>query len=146
VAEPKILVFAGSLRTGSLNETLAAYVARQLRALGADISHISLADFPMPIYNGDLEAGEGVPENAKKFCALIYEHQGVFIIGPEYNAGITRQVLELGCGAFVQPEMISVFYAAKNYDEGGDLTEPGTQKSARRAVDALYANARRYLQ
>jgi hypothetical protein len=56
----------------------------------------------------------------------------------------TRQVLELGCTAFVQPEMISVPSASKAYDENSDLTE-AAQKSARRALDALYANARRYL-
>jgi NAD(P)H-dependent FMN reductase len=187
MTEPKILVFAGSIRTGSLNETLAAYAARQLRALGAEVSHISLKDYRMPLYDGDVEAANGTPEAAQKLCALIYEHQGVFIAGPEYNASITpltkntldwvsrveggkvffnrvfalggasngrlgayrslmatRQVLELGCTAFVQPEMISVPQASKAYDEHGDLTE-AAQKSARRAFDALYANARRYL-
>lgn len=188
MSEPNILVFAGSVRTGSLNERLAAYVARQLRALGAGVTHISLRDFQMPIYDGDLEAAEGPPENAKRLCRLFYEHHGVFIAGPEYNAGITpltkntidwvsrvekaqvfrsrafalggasegrlgayrsmmatRQVLELGLSAFVQPEMISVFHASKSYDENGDIGDPAAQKAARRAIDALYANARRFL-
>jgi chromate reductase len=186
MSKPRILVFAGSVRTGSLNETLAAFVARQLRALDADVSHISLNDYPMPLYNGDLEKAEGQPESAKKLHALFAAHQGIFIAGPEYNAGITplakntidwvsrvdisvyrtrafalgaasdgrlggyrslmatRQVLELGCGAFVQPEMISVFHASKSWNEDGDLADTSAQRSARRAVEALVANARRY--
>lgn len=188
MSEPDILVFAGSTRTGSLNEILAAYVARQLRALGANVTHISLKDYEMPLYNGDLESDQGVPENAKRLCALFYEHQGVFIAGPEYNASLTpltkntidwvsrvdktqvfrgrafalggasegrlgayrslmatRQVLELGLAAFVQTEMISVFNASKSYDENGDITDEPTRRAARRAVDALYANARRFM-
>jgi chromate reductase len=186
MSDPKILVFAGSLRTGSLNETLAAYVTRQIAARGASVSHISLADYDMPLYNGDLEKENGQPESASRLCALFYEHQGIFIAGPEYNAGITplvkntidwvsrvdktavfrgrvfalggasegrlgayrslmatRQVLELGLNAFVQPEMISVHQASKSYDENGDLIEPA-QKSAQRCLDALIANAKRF--
>jgi NAD(P)H-dependent FMN reductase len=186
MGEPKILVFAGSIRTGSLNETLASYVARQLTASGAAVTHISLGDYDMPLYNGDAEKAGGPPEAAKKLCALWYEHQGIFIAGPEYNAGITpltkntidwvsrveksavfrgrvfalggasegrlgayrslmatRQVLELGCNAFVQPEMISVHQASKSYDANGDLTD-AAQKSAQRCIEALIANAKRF--
>lgn len=56
----------------------------------------------------------------------------------------TRQVLELGLNAFVQPEMVSVAQASKAYDENGDLTDPG-RKGAQRAFQALIDNSRRYL-
>jgi chromate reductase, NAD(P)H dehydrogenase (quinone) len=45
---PKILVFAGSIRTGSFNGRLAALAARELALLAADVTRISLADYPLP--------------------------------------------------------------------------------------------------
>ena len=60
----KILVIPGSLRTGSLNAKLSAVIAHELVQSGADVTRISLSDFPMPIYDGDLQARSGVPKNA----------------------------------------------------------------------------------
>lgn len=86
---PKILVFAGSIRTGSFNARLAANAAKQLALLEAEVTHISLADYPMPLYDADLEARSGQPENAIKLKQLFMAHGGVFIASPEYNASIT---------------------------------------------------------
>jgi NAD(P)H-dependent FMN reductase len=86
---PRILVFAGSIRTGSFNARLAANAAKQLALLEAEVTHISLADFPMPLYDGDLEARSGQPENAIKLKQLFMAHGGIFIASPEYNASIT---------------------------------------------------------
>ncbi len=86
---PKILVFAGSIRTGSLNARLAALAAKQLALAGVDVTRISLADYPMPIYDGDLEEKSGPPENAVKLKQMMSIHQGIFIASPEYNASIT---------------------------------------------------------
>jgi NAD(P)H-dependent FMN reductase len=85
---PKVLVFAGSIRTGSHNARLAALAAKELTLAGADVTRISLADYPMPIYDGDLEAQSGPPANAVKLKQLIAAHRGVFIVSPEYNASI----------------------------------------------------------
>jgi NAD(P)H-dependent FMN reductase len=82
---PKILVFAGSIRSGALSAKLAALTAKELAIADADVTKISLADYPLPIYNGDLEAEKGIPENANKLARLIAEQQGVFIATPEYN-------------------------------------------------------------
>lgn len=183
---PRILVFAGSVRTGSLNETLAAYVSAQLREKGADVSHISLKDYAMPLYDGDLESREGKPEAAPRLHDLMAAHHGVFIAGPEYNAGMTpllkntidwvsrvdmavfrtrafalgaasegrmggyrslmatRNVLELGLSASVQPEMISISGASKAYGPDNTITDASLARTANRALDALIANARRY--
>ena len=86
---PKILVFAGSIRSGSYNARLAALAAKELTLAGADVTRISLADYPMPLYDGDLEAASGPPENAIKLKRLMGLQQGVFIASPEYNASIT---------------------------------------------------------
>jgi NAD(P)H-dependent FMN reductase len=86
---PRILVFAGSIRTGSFNARLAANAAKLLALLEAEVTHISLADYPMPLYDGDLEARSGQPENAIKLKQLFMTHGGIFIASPEYNASIT---------------------------------------------------------
>jgi len=86
---PKILVFAGSIRTASLNARLAALAAKELALLNIDVTRISLLDYPLPLYNGDLEAEQGPPANAVKLKRLFGIHHGVFIASPEYNASIT---------------------------------------------------------
>jgi len=85
MASPKILVFAGSIRTGAFSGKLAAAAAKELALNDADVTLISLADYPLPIFNGDLEKESGIPENAKKLARLIAANQGVFITTPEYN-------------------------------------------------------------
>ncbi len=84
----KILVIPGSLRTGSLNAKLAATIAAELAQAGADVTRISLADFPMPIYDGDLQAKSGVPKTAHNLKRMMASHHGVLIVTPEYNASI----------------------------------------------------------
>jgi len=86
---PKILVFAGSIRNGSFNGRLAALAAKELALLSADVTRISLADYPLPLYDGDVESASGPPENAKKLERQLAAHHGVFIASPEYNASIT---------------------------------------------------------
>lgn len=86
---PKILVFAGSIRTGSHNARLAALAAKELAQAGANVTRISLADYPMPLYDGDLEQASGQPANAIKLKQMMMAHQGVLIVSPEYNASVT---------------------------------------------------------
>lgn len=82
---PRLLCLSGSSRGQSLNGRLAGLVARELALRDADAHLISLADYPMPIYDGDVEAGDGVPDAARKLRELLLHHQGVFIASPEYN-------------------------------------------------------------
>ena len=84
----KILVIPGSLRTGSLNARLAAAIAHELAQSGAEITRISLSDFPLPIYDGDLQAKSGVPKNAVNLKRMIGAHHGVLIVTPEYNSSV----------------------------------------------------------
>jgi NAD(P)H-dependent FMN reductase len=85
MASPKILVFAGSIRSGAFSGKLAAAAAKELALNDADVTLISLADYPLPIYDADLEKDKGIPENAKKLARQIAAQQGVFIATPEYN-------------------------------------------------------------
>jgi len=88
----KILVIPGSLRTGSLNARLAAVIAHELVQSGADVSRISLSDFPLPIYDGDLQAKSGVPKHAVNLKRMIGAHHGVLIVTPEYNSSVPALV------------------------------------------------------
>ena len=88
----KILVIPGSLRTGSLNAKLAAAAGYELAQAGADVTRISLADFPLPIYDGDLQSKAGVPKNAINLKRMMSAHHGVLIVTPEYNSSVPALV------------------------------------------------------
>ena len=57
--------------------------------LNAEVTRISLGDYPRPLYDADLAHESGPPENALRLKRLMSAHQGVFITSPEYNASIT---------------------------------------------------------
>jgi chromate reductase, NAD(P)H dehydrogenase (quinone) len=86
---PRILAFAGSLRVESSNKKLIRVAADAVRAAGAEVTVVDLRDFPMPLYDGDIEAASGVPENGKKLKKMFVESQGFLISSPEYNSSIT---------------------------------------------------------
>ncbi len=86
---PKILAFAGSARKASFNKKLLRVAAEAAREAGADVTLIDLADYPLPLYDGDLEEASGLPENAKKLKALFLQHDGLLLACPEYNSTIT---------------------------------------------------------
>ncbi len=90
MAQPvKILAFAGSTRTGSFNKQLVKIAVAGARAAGAEVTELDLRELPMPLYDGDLEAQQGIPEHAQAFKALLLAHEGLLIASPEYNSGIT---------------------------------------------------------
>jgi NAD(P)H-dependent FMN reductase len=88
MSSPKILVIPGSLRTGSYNVKLAALATKELALADADVTRISLVDYPLPIYDADLARTE-LPQNAIRLKQLVGNHGGIFIASPEYNASIT---------------------------------------------------------
>lgn len=88
----KILIIPGSLRTGSLNVRLAGVIAREFAKADADVTRISLADYPLPIYDGDVEAKSGVPANAVNLKRMIGSHHGVVFVTPEYNSSLPALV------------------------------------------------------
>ncbi|MCB1718915.1 MAG: NAD(P)H-dependent oxidoreductase [Candidatus Competibacteraceae bacterium] len=90
MSEPvKILAFAGSTRRDSWNKKLLHIAIQGARSAGAQVTLIDLKDFPLPLYDGDLEATAGVPENALKLKELFKSHQGLLLACPEYNSSIT---------------------------------------------------------
>jgi NAD(P)H-dependent FMN reductase len=188
---PKILVFPGSLRTGSHNVRLAALVVKELVLADADVTRISLVDYPLPLYDGDVEAKSGPPQNAVQLKRMLSVHHGVFIVTPEYNASVPplvkntidwisrvrergeaplavfkrrafalgaaspgpfggmrsllalRQVLEIGCGALVIPEQVTVARADQAFDDMDNLKDEQSAASLKTAVRALIDAAER---
>jgi len=184
MSAPKILVVPGSLRTGSHNARLAALAAKELVLADADVTAISLADYPLPLFDADL-AGSALPDNAVKLRRVLEAHQGIFIASPEYSASVTpllkntidwisrvrergeptyaafrgrvfalgaatpgggggirslmalRQILELGCGALVIPEQVTVARADQAFDDMDNLKDDNLAAALRAAVRRL---------
>jgi chromate reductase, NAD(P)H dehydrogenase (quinone) len=187
---PKILVLPGSIRTGSHNVRLAALATKELTLLDVEVTRISLADYPLPIYDADIDARAGQPVNALKLKQMIMAHQGVFIASPEYSASVTpllknaidwvsrvrergdptyaafkgrafaissaspgragglrslmalRQILELGCGALVIPEQVTIQRADTAFDEMDNITDTGIANQLRGQLERLVEMAR----
>ena len=185
MANPKILVLPGSTRAGSHNVRLAALAAKELTLIDADVTRISLADYPLPIYEADLDARAGQPANAVKLKQMMMAHHGVFIATPEYSASVPpmlknaldwvsrvrergdptyaafkgrvfaiasaspgkfgglraamalRQVLELGCGALVIPEQVSVSQADHAFDDMDNIADANTANLLRAQLSRL---------
>src|SRR6202167_5972822 len=187
MAVPKILVIPGSLRIASYNGKLAALAAKELALADADVTRISLADYPLPLFDAEMTAEVATPHYAVQLRRMVEAHQGVFMTSPEFSASVTplikntidwisrvrepgeptyaafrgrvfaigaaansglggmrslmalRQILELGCGALVIPEQISVPRAEQAFDDMDNLKDEtlaaALKTMARRLVD-----------
>lgn len=85
----KVLCFAGANRAASYNKQLVCAAHAAVVAAGAEATLLDLRDYPLPLYDGDLEVAEGVPENALRLKTLFKAHQALLIAAPEYNSSIT---------------------------------------------------------
>jgi NAD(P)H-dependent FMN reductase len=85
----RILAFAGSTRRESFNKKVVSIAVKGARDAGAEVTLIDLKDFSLPLFDQDLEAEQGMPENGKKLKKLFIDHDGLLIASPEYNSSIT---------------------------------------------------------
>ena len=92
---PKVLAFAASLRAASWNRKLVHVAADGAKAAGAEVTILDLKQYPVPVYDGDLEAAEGLPGNVHKLKDLFKAHDGFLISSPEYNAGFPGMLKNL---------------------------------------------------
>ncbi len=189
MAASKILVIPGSLRAGSHNARLAALAVKELVLAEASVTRISLGDYPLPLYDGDIEAKSGPPHNAFQLKHMVAAHQGVLIVTPEYNASMPplvkntidwisrvrergeaplavfkhrvfalaaaspgafggmrsllalRQVLEIGCGALVIPEQLTIARADQAFDDMDNLKDEHLAASLKALVRRLVDTA-----
>ncbi len=91
----RVLVMAGSARTGSFNRQLAGVAAGLLGAAGAQVTPIDLRELGLPVYDADIEAA-GMPAGALELRRLMAQTDAVVISTPEYNG-------------FVPPLLINAF-------------------------------------
>ncbi len=94
---PKILAFAGSLRKGSYNKMLIKIAIKGVQEAGGEVTSIDLKDYPLPIYDQDIEDSEGLPANALKLKELMWQNDGFLISCPEYNSslsGVFKNVID----------------------------------------------------
>ena len=89
MSNPRILAFAGSTRKESFNKKLASLASSLARKHDTEVTLIDLAEYPMPLYDGDLEASEGVPAKAEELYELFKSHDALLISSPEYNSSIS---------------------------------------------------------
>jgi NAD(P)H-dependent FMN reductase len=88
MTKPRILAFSGATRKNSFNKKLAAHAAKLAEQHGAEVTLIDLKDFPLPLYDGDVET-DGMPENADALFELFMAHDAIIISSPEYNGSIS---------------------------------------------------------
>jgi len=113
---PKILAFAGSSRKESFNKKLVRIAAAGAESAGAEVSIIDLLDFPMPLFNQDLEAAEGMPDQARAFKQQLMAHDGLLIASPEYNSAFSpllKNVIDWASRAESDDEPSLVAYRGK---------------------------------
>lgn len=89
MTKPRILAFAGSARKESFNARLVRSAAEGARSAGADVTVLDLNDYPLPLFDQELEQEQGMPENAATVKQLFLDHDGLLIASPEYNSSIT---------------------------------------------------------
>ena len=92
---PRVLVFAGSTRTDSVNRKLAKIAAQQLERAGIPATLAELRDYPMPLYEGDREAEEGAPAEVIAFQELMRAHEALVIASPEFNGSFSALLKNL---------------------------------------------------
>ncbi len=85
---PKILAVAGSYREHSYNKRVLNIAVEGAREAGAEVTVIDLRDFPLPIYDADLQADGAFDDNALRLQDVFNAHDGFLISSPEYNGGI----------------------------------------------------------
>lgn len=88
-AQQRVLMFAGSTREGSVNKKLIAEAAEIAQKMDAKVVIVDLKYYPMPFYDAELEAKEGMPAMAREFRKLMVNSDAIFIASPEYNASVS---------------------------------------------------------
>lgn len=83
----KVLIFAGSNSSKSINQQLAEYAGSLLT--GVETTVIELKDFPAPVFSEDIEKEMGYPDKMNELNELFKAHDGFIVSLPEYNSSIT---------------------------------------------------------
>ena len=91
----KVLIFAASLRGESLNRKLAELAARVAEQYGATVDLASMRDFDLPLYDGDVEAANGIPQGAEELRSRLLATDAFVVSSPEYNGSMPGTIKNL---------------------------------------------------
>ena len=94
-AQVQVLAFAGSIREDSVNKKLVIEAAHLAKKSGAKVTFIDLKDYPLPLYDADFEAKNGMPKNAQLIRKLLISSDVILIASPEYNSSLTALLKNL---------------------------------------------------
>ena len=89
----RLLIIAGSERTGAFSRRLARVAAAAARRDGCEVTEFDLRALALPLYDGDIEAASGVPASALGLRDALLAHDALLLVTPEYNGFPTPLVL-----------------------------------------------------
>jgi chromate reductase len=92
---PRILAFSGSLRTASWNHRIVELAAKAASRAGAEVTMLRLRDYPLPVFDQEIEQSTGLPDHAVTLKKLFREHDGFLIASPEYNGSVSAAMKNL---------------------------------------------------
>jgi len=81
----RLLALTGSERQGSWNRRLRAVGSAAAERLGATVTPFDLRALALPLYDGDLEKAQGVPDGARRLRDVLLASDAVLLVTPEYN-------------------------------------------------------------
>ena len=122
----KILAFAGSNSSTSINQKLLEHIVSRIQ--GHEIEMIKLTDYPLPIFSQDIENNEGIPENVNKIKSHIEAHDALVIAVNEHNGASS---------AFFKNIIDWLSRLDKNFLEGKKILLFSTSPGARGAKSSL---------
>jgi chromate reductase len=81
----------GSVRRESFNTKVMPVAAKGARDARAEVTFIGLADFPLALFEQELDARRGMPENGKNLKQLFIDHDGLLITAPKARLSVVRR-------------------------------------------------------
>lgn len=84
-----LVAMSASTRRESFNSRVLRTMIDGAERAGADVTLINPDDYEMPLYNGDIEATEGLPRNVERLQEVFAAHDGFLLASPEYNGFFT---------------------------------------------------------
>ena len=151
----RIAIIPGSLRAGSYNRKLAHVAEEILKRHDGETDVIDLKDHPLPVYDGDLEESDGIPDACWKLKARIASAHSVVVCSPEYNGGtpgMLKNTLDwttrggsnpwsgkvvMLMGALVIPQTVTIPRASTVWDEAGKLLDENLPGRVEKALAGL---------
>jgi chromate reductase len=124
----RVLILPGSLRGSAPDAALAGAAARELALLGHSVTQLSLADYTLPVHDGELDEGRGAPQAAVQLARQFAAHDAALLCTPDSHCGLPpllKNALDWaghptigGPAAFGEDRVFALAAASPNSDGG----------------------------